>query len=557
MKLIVLNSGGFDSTVLLHEIKEQYPDSQIHCLHFSYGQPNSKQEYECARRSSEQLGCVFVPVELAPMNWSKSGFYDSSFISVEKQELEYRNLIFISYAVSYATSISASKIYAAILKSHYGYKDTSPLFFDMLNKFLEYVGVQVVTPFIDYDKDELDNLAFRYRITQEDFFSCDTPIEGKPCGVCPDCVCLKSLFNRIKPDTPEKRLSYSGFDYEDEQFLDILKKESVDEVRLYTNNVCQLRCKHCYYGFDDMKGDPLSVEEYKNVIRQCVEAGVVQFHFSGKEPLADNSIFEYAKYIKENFPQCKFDVVTNGILVPKYAQELKDLGFYRICVSIDNIRGKGEYREKSFAIEAINAANKVGIPTTVFIDLSGSNCRSVHDTMYTLYREFGVRDFYIRCISPIGNAEDFTLMSLDDINEAFLQMYSFSEAHEDCVLTFCIPQVYVHELLISGGDREVSVIVEDVLTYANSAVFTGFYVIPEIYCGRYDNQITITPDGYVLGCASETSCPNYDEISAGNVRDKSIKDIISEGKRISVKVNRALKHKEFTMCTFKMDDPID
>ena len=41
-KIVVLNSGGFDSTVLLVDTVTKNPDCEIHSLYFSYGQLNDE-----------------------------------------------------------------------------------------------------------------------------------------------------------------------------------------------------------------------------------------------------------------------------------------------------------------------------------------------------------------------------------------------------------------------------------------------------------------------------------------------------------------------------------
>ena len=53
--VVVLNSGGFDSTVLLHYVKEVEEDSLVYSLFFEYGQRSMEQERRCARKNSVDL----------------------------------------------------------------------------------------------------------------------------------------------------------------------------------------------------------------------------------------------------------------------------------------------------------------------------------------------------------------------------------------------------------------------------------------------------------------------------------------------------------------------
>lgn len=551
--IVVLNSGGFDSTILLHKVVSENPGTLVYSVHFNYGQNNLNEEFKCAEKNSNKLGCIFVPVNLPTFSWTTSDFYEESFKSVEKQELEYRNLVFLSYAVSIAESIGAHKIYAAILKSHYGYKDTSPEFFCALNSFLATLGIEVCTPFIECEKDELDNFAFLYNITQDDFFSCDTPVDGKPCGKCPDCLILANMMERVKPKTPFESLC-KGTAYDGKEFTELMRLSRITEARLYTNNVCQLKCSHCYYGFDTMKGEPLSKDEYKDVIKRCVEAGITQFHFSGKEPLVDGTIFEYARYIKENFPTCTYDVVTNGINIPKFAGELVDCGFQRVCLSVDSLT-VGDYRGNNGNVVKNALKTLQGkIPVTAFIDLSSGNCENIYGLLEELYWEYEVRDFYIRAICPIGNAENRVLLSPAQLDIAYLQAFEFATKNTDIKVTFNLPQVYVKDF--DSSKYALYEDIQDVLTFANCKIEDNFTLLPEIHCGRYETQLTITPDGYVLGCASETAYPDYPKISAGNVKAMSMLDLIKRGKEIVINANKRISTEGFKGCTF-FSDPVD
>ena len=196
MKVVALNSGGFDSVSMIHFLRHGYPLAEIHCLHFNYGQNSSEQERACAEKVCSKLGCEIRVIDIPKMNWTSSDFYGPDFMSMATQELEYRNLVFLSYAVSYAVSIGADKIYVAFLKPATYYKDTSPKFLKEFNRFLKCSGskVQVVAPFHKLYKDELSPLIQKFGISKDDFFSCDAPVDGKPCGSCPDCLCLDDMF---------------------------------------------------------------------------------------------------------------------------------------------------------------------------------------------------------------------------------------------------------------------------------------------------------------------------------------------------------------------------
>ena len=114
-KIVVLNSGGFDSTVLLAFFHKEYK-AEIHSLYFSYGQTNDSIAAECARLNAEKYCKTHKVIALPKIDWTNSEFYSKDYESLESKYLEARNLIFASYAVSYAESIGANSISMALIR---------------------------------------------------------------------------------------------------------------------------------------------------------------------------------------------------------------------------------------------------------------------------------------------------------------------------------------------------------------------------------------------------------------------------------------------------------
>lgn len=125
-KIVVLNSGGFDSIVLMNYLKTIQGENEIYSLHFLYGARNEEEQLRCVNKVCEKLGAHNKVITLPKFEWTNSSFYEKDY-DIKGQYLEYRNLIFLSYAISYAESIGAEKIYLATLTPQ-GYTDTSNLF---------------------------------------------------------------------------------------------------------------------------------------------------------------------------------------------------------------------------------------------------------------------------------------------------------------------------------------------------------------------------------------------------------------------------------------------
>ena len=525
-KIVVLNSGGFDSIVLLHEVYDSYKNSTIHSLHFNYGEINSEEQDKCVDNVCKKLGVEDIRIQIPKLSWTKNKFYDNDKLEYESQYLEYRNLIFLSYAVSYAQSIGADKIYLAILKSH-GYLDTTSEFISGLNTSIKQSGIEIIAPYKDIEKYDLWSTAKHFNISPTDFISCDL----NRCGECGDCLATQGYIDYITPNTPSE--VFNEYNTINDQFIDLFMNTELYEVRLLINNKCQLKCSHCFYGFDDMKSDQLTFEEMCSVIKQSIDIGVKSFHFSGKEPMIDDTIFKYADYIRSLDDTILYDVVTNGITIPKYCDKLVESGFKRVCLSVDDINNSNGVRSVSNVTnKALNCLKDTDIIVEVFIDLHENNYDKVDTIIDYLHKNFGVNRYFIRTIRNIGSAN--VHLTIDQLDVVLKSLVEYCCDNEEVDITFNVGSEYVYSVYEDKQSNLYTMLSEVVQKFNTTNILKNFSIVAEFYCNRYYNQITITPDGYVLGCGAEVSNPNYDILSSGNVRDNTIKDLFLEGKKKSM-----------------------
>lgn len=528
--IVVLNSGGFDSITLVNWLHKTEPEYDIHSLHFLYGAPNEQPQLLCVEKVCSKLGISNRTITLPPFDWTHSQFYNrSAEWDKEDQYLEYRNLVFLAYAVSYAQSVGAHKIFAAVFKGTYS--DTCPTFIQGLNSALSISGIEIMTPFAEYeDKTEIVPLAVFCGVKKGDYFSCDKPQikDGVlvPCEVCADCLDIKDIEDFMRIDHPFKALYQSGFNYQDPEFVRLLAKNFPGrEVRALINNDCQLRCSHCFYGFDQMTSPAVDRETYYATLKDLVlNHGFTNIHFSGKEPLFDDTLLWYAQRIKEDNLPCTFNVVTNGINVPKYAAALKSFGCERVFLSVDDVLNTQGVRSVSNVTDrALKACFENDLTVEVFLDLHQNNVTRVGDIVNHLY-SCGVKRFFVRTIRSLGNASEQVLLSGEDLFSVFQQLETIAKDHEGIFINYSLSGEYIPVIKDTLLQTEIDILDSCYDTYH----LPNMVLHLERYCARY-NDITITPDGYVLGCASEVARPDYASISVGNIKDTSIADLLALG----------------------------
>jgi 7-cyano-7-deazaguanine synthase len=200
-KAIVLLSGGLDSSTTLFFAKSQ--GYACHCLGFDYGQLHKK-ELLAAKTIAREADCPFEVVTIG-LPWKGSALLDRKVKMPKGRKLDAkdipvtyvpaRNIIFLSFAASYAEAIKARHIFIGANAVDYsGYPDCRPEFIKsyqtMLSKGLkagvEGKGIKVQTPLIHLSKEKIIRLAVKLGVPLLKTWSC---YQGgaKPCGVCDSC----------------------------------------------------------------------------------------------------------------------------------------------------------------------------------------------------------------------------------------------------------------------------------------------------------------------------------------------------------------------------------
>lgn len=535
-KIILLNSGGFDSIVLGNTLTTSLDDVEITSLFFNYGQKNLELERECSRKFADKHKLKHYEMDIS-IPWTKSSMCGNDTGDKFVEYVELRNVIFLSYAMSLAESIGADEIYSALIANG-TYADTTEKFVEDTKKYMENFNISFETPFINCEKMFLGHLARAYNIQRGDFFSCNNPSLNKPCGECNDCKIINNIYEEIMPNNSPIKEWGSNDGKITPKFKELFMKSLIKEVRLLINNKCQFRCSHCFYGFDETVSEELSKEEMYKVIDEIASIpGIENIHFSGKEPLINEDIFDYAKYIKDNAPHLTYDVVTNGVNVIKYIDKLKDLNFKKVYLSVDSLTGDNYIRPTNkHILETVNALVDKKIDIEVFIDIHNKNLDDILPTIVFLY-ELGVNDFYVRTVCPIGNGKKLnSIVTIDELAKLYDNIRNMPYI-KDLNIKFYLHSGFTKSLLDNVSSENLSQLYVDVLDsieLASEVITRNLNLHAELFCSAGESQITVTSDGYVLGCATEVSSKVYHKIASGNVLNKPLQSLIEKRKKFTI-----------------------
>ena len=523
-KIVALNSGGFDSIVMLHRLRDKYPTTPIYTLFFNYGQFTVTEEYRCAKKwvdKDENSHILTIEVQM-PCNVD---------MSLEEQYIPNRNLIFLSYATSYAEDIGAKEIYMAITnpdkEENDRYFDTSERFIMMYNTLIEPLGIKVLTPLSELTKEELLYDVWKYNINKEDFHSCNVSTNKDGCGECGDCKAIDWIYNTKRYVYPVLHYLDHGLDKELKDWIHDLP---IDRAKLIINDKCQFKCTHCYMGAQDkITGIPLTKEEWKIVIDECIDYGIKQFDLFGREVLFDDTFIPILSHIYDRGLR-NTSIVTNGVNVEKYLSVLIKYKPF-IILSVESL-DKTEIRTGTVKDSTFKMLLDNNIQVQASIDLSRVNKNGLIELIDHLYN-IGVRDFYVKPITPFGEyAENIsesmvlTAKEVFDCMDAMNTLDKFNK-YKGIHIAMMLKMYHTKRMMEECKERF------DRMMYVYRHYKTGYvanmYLDFEFFCTRYDSIITITPDGRVLGCGSDYAIKNPLMQTSG-LRDNSLKEILTKEK---------------------------
>lgn len=564
-KIVVLCSGGFDSIVMLNELMAEGRSAKdVFILFFNYHQHNYEQEHSCVRKITEKYDIPnqnIIEIELPCFSWANSSLTNDveNPHSLESQYLPMRNMIFYAYALSVAQSKHCTAIYSAILFGG-SYSDTKKEFLSNIAELSKGIGVEFRFPYVDYTKFGIAGVARMFGVRKSDFFSCNTPnADGSPCGECDDCKAIDYIVEHYIEDNYPRQIITRNHYHVTTKYIEAYKNYKLEEIRMLINNQCNTSCKHCFYGFKEMLNEPLTLAEWKDVISQAAKLNShMNFHFSGKEPLFDEKIFELTDYIDSlnstTGTSLTYDMVTNGINVSRYSHEIEKRNFTRIALSVD-YEGCTRTNAGSAEFYTIQLLNSIKVPVHCFIVAHNDNVSKIVDMIYKLYHDLGVKNIFIKDVIDIGSGKNMSLLPTSQYEKLYDDLIAefANDDYKDLEIIFYIKGRHFWKLQSSGNSQ----LAEDLDLWeitGDDYFYDGRIVLrPEYTCSRYLSQVSVTPDGYVLGCGTELANPNYSHYSSGRLFiDGDLKSLVDKGRVSALQSIKKCNCKNNIVCFHKI-----
>lgn len=187
----------------------------------------------------------------------------------------------------------------------------------------------------------------------------------------------------------------------------------IDYLRISLTDRCNLRCRYCMpeEGVEwKAHEEILSFEDIVRFTRVAAEEGIAKVRLTGGEPLVRKGVPALVRRLLELFGLRSVALTTNGILLPRYAAELRDAGLSRINLSLDSLDPE-VYRQVTRggkledALAGLEAAFEYGFDP---VKLNVVVVRSLDQDLYGFAKMTMERPLHVRFIEymPVGGAED-------------------------------------------------------------------------------------------------------------------------------------------------------
>ncbi|MEW5760498.1 MAG: GTP 3',8-cyclase MoaA [Candidatus Thermoplasmatota archaeon] len=116
----------------------------------------------------------------------------------------------------------------------------------------------------------------------------------------------------------------------------------VRSMRISVTHRCNMNCFYCHNEGENFCSEEMSIEEIEEIVRAASNIGIRKIKITGGEPLLREDLAELISRIRKYLEE--ISLTTNGTLLSKFAEELKEAGLERVNISLDTLDEK-KYEE--------------------------------------------------------------------------------------------------------------------------------------------------------------------------------------------------------------------
>ncbi|WP_346864365.1 GTP 3',8-cyclase MoaA [uncultured Draconibacterium sp.] len=114
----------------------------------------------------------------------------------------------------------------------------------------------------------------------------------------------------------------------------------INYLRISVTDRCNFRCEYCMPAEGvplKKQEDILSFDEILEIVKVGTKLGLTKIRLTGGEPLVRKDLPLLVKMLSDIPEITDIGLTTNGVLLPKYAKQLKEAGLKRVNISLDTL----------------------------------------------------------------------------------------------------------------------------------------------------------------------------------------------------------------------------
>ena len=186
---------------------------------------------------------------------------------------------------------------------------------------------------------------------------------------------------------------------------------TIDYMRISLTDRCNLRCIYCMpaEGVCQVSHDQIiRLDEIRRLVEIAAGMGVRRFRLTGGEPLVRKGVVSLVRDIAAIPGVEDISMTTNGILLSRYAAQLREAGLRRLNISLDTLDSK-QYRQITrggditSVLAGIDTALEVGFSP---VKINAVAVRSLDQDFYEFAKLSVDRPLHMRFIEymPVGDS---------------------------------------------------------------------------------------------------------------------------------------------------------
>ncbi len=149
-------------------------------------------------------------------------------------------------------------------------------------------------------------------------------------------------------------------------------RKKTPQLRICVTPICNLHCIYCSpegEGYGKNLDERMTREEINQIASICADVGFTHIKFTGGEPLLRHDIVDIISDTRKITGIKKVRMVTNGVLLARYATRIKEAGLDRITISIDAANPKDYAKIRRGRLDLVMAGlqkcQEIGLPVRI------------------------------------------------------------------------------------------------------------------------------------------------------------------------------------------------